>query len=731
MTLRAPILDDRSFAQIRDELLRMIPVYSKEWTDHNPSDPGVTLLELFAFLGENLLFRFNQIPEATRMAFLELLRIPIRPAQPSTALLGCTTELGSGRPVPRGTSAFAGKIGFETLTELKVWPFTAKAYGRVSAPEPSDAELRDFAQQTVDAAELDAGEVESYYEAKAVELGQRPEDVVDFAATVDRTLWIAVLAPEALPEEELERAEARRAWLAPLAGERLNIGIAFDEVVETVDELEACPGVSPAARVQETIWDASLHTLVGGAPKYQPLRLRGDTTRGLRDSGVVRLELPENTDDVGVPLPPEPDLEGTRAFPPAIGEQEQARLLFWVRAYRRGDEASFGRVLWVGANATNLRQTRTAPPELLGTGDAQPDQTFSLTKTPVIPGDLVVEVEEQRGRFVPYARVDGFWASGVLDRHFVLDPEAGTVRFGRNRGRVPQIGERVRATTYRHGGGEVGNVAAETIDRLEGISDVECANPVRARGGADREPLEDALDRIPGELRRRDRMVTADDTRELALMTPGAAVGRAEVIPTFDPRTQEEAAGVVTVVAWPKEDRRRPSAPMPTRSLLESVCAFLDARRLVTTELWVIPPTYVPIAVSIGVEVKPGYGIDAVRAWVETVVRQYLAPLPPYGPEGAGWPLGRPVMGRELEAAALQVEGVRYLEDDVRVASWDDATGAWVRVDRDVLELARWQVPELRDISVVQGPPLDPGEAFAPDLGDKVPVPIPVIEDEC
>ena len=80
MPLRSPILDDRSYAQLRDELVARIPVYTPEWTDHHPSDPGITLLELFAFLGENLLFRFNQIPDATKLAFLRLLDIPLRPA---------------------------------------------------------------------------------------------------------------------------------------------------------------------------------------------------------------------------------------------------------------------------------------------------------------------------------------------------------------------------------------------------------------------------------------------------------------------------------------------------------------------------------------------------------------------------------------------------------------------------------------------------------------------------
>src|ERR1041385_4133266 len=83
MPIPNPILDDRSYQQLRDELVRRIPVYTPEWTDHNASDPGITLIELFAFLGENLLYRFNQIPEATKLAFLNYLKIPLRPPSPA------------------------------------------------------------------------------------------------------------------------------------------------------------------------------------------------------------------------------------------------------------------------------------------------------------------------------------------------------------------------------------------------------------------------------------------------------------------------------------------------------------------------------------------------------------------------------------------------------------------------------------------------------------------------
>ncbi len=56
-------MDSGVFAELRDELLRRIPVHNPDWTDYNASDPGVTLLELLAYLGEDLLYRFSHLAE--------------------------------------------------------------------------------------------------------------------------------------------------------------------------------------------------------------------------------------------------------------------------------------------------------------------------------------------------------------------------------------------------------------------------------------------------------------------------------------------------------------------------------------------------------------------------------------------------------------------------------------------------------------------------------------------
>jgi hypothetical protein len=738
--LPTPILDDRSYQQLRDELVRRIPVYAPEWTDHNASDPGITLVELFAFLGENLLFRFNQIPETTKLAYLKLLRIPMRAAVPARAMIVLErtdsepVAAGNGLIVALGTEAKAGSVSYETTTEVVAWPLTAIAVARIAAPVPTQPEAIDFANAAIDALDgLGDTQEPAYYTTEHVPADPSDPSAlpVNVRSAVDGALWIALL-------------RTKTTDLKKLGSALINIGFVPDEEIVGIADVDACPGVTPGDKGPEMIWQVSTRTVTAGVPKFRTLAIEGDTTRGLTQQGVLRLRLPTDPDSIGVPDPGDEYLLGTGNFPPPLEDAEQAKnLICWIRASRRASDRPIGRVLYVGVNATEVLQARSARTEFLAVGTGDAGQTCTLVNHPVLARTAQIQVEEE-GRWVDWEEVDGFAASTSESRHFVLDAEAGTVQFGNGiRGRAPQIGARIRARTYRFGGGLEGNVGAKAITKLEGLSQVKGTNPLPARGGAPAESIAEALERVPGELRRHDRAVTMGDFRELALATPGADVGRADCLPLFRPPKNlaalhapqadvsfDEAAGVVSVVVWPREDRKRPNAPMASRTLLREVCEWLDTRRLVTTELYVIPPTYRKIAVAVGLRAKPGYGIEAVRRWVELVLRQYLAPLPPYGPEGHGWPLGRAVYGPELEAAALQVEGVELLEG-LSVSGWDEAAQAWSPPRREPVLLHAWEVPELSEITVVQGPPLVPGEALGPVPPSKTPVPIPTLREEC
>jgi len=77
MSLPIPNLDDRSFEDLMNEALSLIPAYNKEWTNYNPSDPGITLIELFAWLTEMTIYRINQVPEENYITFLKLIGIEL------------------------------------------------------------------------------------------------------------------------------------------------------------------------------------------------------------------------------------------------------------------------------------------------------------------------------------------------------------------------------------------------------------------------------------------------------------------------------------------------------------------------------------------------------------------------------------------------------------------------------------------------------------------------------
>src|SRR6201990_2282005 len=87
MPIRPPALDDRSFDDLVAELLSRIPAHTPEWTHPSAGDPGRTLIDLFAWLADTILYRANLIPERQRLAFLRAVAAGMRPAVPAHGLL--------------------------------------------------------------------------------------------------------------------------------------------------------------------------------------------------------------------------------------------------------------------------------------------------------------------------------------------------------------------------------------------------------------------------------------------------------------------------------------------------------------------------------------------------------------------------------------------------------------------------------------------------------------------
>ena len=105
MPLPLPNLDDRSFDELLDEARRRIALRAPGWTDLSPSDPGIVLLELFAFLTETMIYRINRLPQKAYLAFLNLLGVALQPPAAATTRLLFRRERAEETSVviPRGT----------------------------------------------------------------------------------------------------------------------------------------------------------------------------------------------------------------------------------------------------------------------------------------------------------------------------------------------------------------------------------------------------------------------------------------------------------------------------------------------------------------------------------------------------------------------------------------------------------------------------------------------------
>ncbi|MCB0912519.1 MAG: putative baseplate assembly protein, partial [Propionibacteriaceae bacterium] len=130
MTLPVPRLDDRTMQDIVDEAKSRIHRYCPDWTDHNVSDPGVALIELYAWMTEMMLYRLNQVPDRLYLKFLELMGIPLQGASAAVTdlVFRLTSPQAAAVRIPAGTQVATERLSdaepvvFQSTRDLLVQP---------------------------------------------------------------------------------------------------------------------------------------------------------------------------------------------------------------------------------------------------------------------------------------------------------------------------------------------------------------------------------------------------------------------------------------------------------------------------------------------------------------------------------------------------------------------------------------------------------------------------------
>lgn len=767
MPINPPVLDDRSFEELVDELLRRIPAHTPEWTHPRVGDPGRTLIDLFAWLVDTVLYRINLVPERQRLVFLQLLGMPMRPAHAATGLVSvlAADDDVSAAVTLRPRALIQGPAVFETLRELTVLPVSAEVFVKASLPPAQEAAMAPVVGELMGLYGIDGAR--AYVTTSAFPGGRYRADGIDLAAdTVDRGVWLALLAGA-----EADVDTVRETLGGTADGRPQTLSLAVVPTLAPTQPLEEVGARVPVAHG----WEVCTGREVDGQPVYLPLDVLSDGTEGLTRAGIVRVALPDREHLGTLPDDVRQSLHaGVGDRPPRLDDADKAaRVVTWLRlrtlgAAATGSAAGAGdatvslRLSWMGINAVDVDQRQTMTDLVIGQSDGSADQVLALPRASVERDSFVLQVEEPGMGYRTWRATDdrqgGLHTEGPEARAFALDAEAGRVRFGDGmRGRIPEPGARIRVAMMRVGGGVAGNLPPGS---LAGISAMDLAGaPVVAprltvvqgvptRGGVDAETLAEAEQRIPATLRHRDRAVTPDDFRQLAVETPGTRIGRVEVLPRFLPgQRRDDVPGVVSVMVLPRKGEPLAPNPRPDRALLGAVHSYLDLRRPIGTELYVIGTEYVPLGLSAAIGVRDGFGVEETIQAVRVALRRFLWSLAPGGPQQSGWPLGRPVQDKELEVVVAQVAGVRTVGGVNLFTTASAAAGAapasgarWQRVagaSRSApaaLALAHWQLPELLAVVVAEGTTAAttlttglPGDGSAGGQG----IPVPVVPEVC
>ena len=718
-------LDDRTFAELVNECLLRIPRYCPEWTNYNPSDPGVTLIELFAWLNDQMLTRFNQVPRRNYVAFLELLGIRLQP--PSPAQTEVTFYLSTALPeeytIPKGSEVATLRtedeqaIVFSTDRHLVIG--NPKIRHLLAAPRTEEKPefLRDLFM------DVWTENRENGWSGQAINLfGDSPEPnncfyvVFDGEQATDGNVIALNLQGESATSTGINPNNPPRFWEAW-------DGVAWQPVLlkESDDRTRgfsfselAHEGTNPLQGV-EIILHLPIAWSVTQFSTY-----RG---RWLRCSYVE----------------PVPNQSGYSRSPQIIGIGAQS----------------------IGGKVT-ATQCYAIANEVLGESNGNAGQVFQLSNSPVLQrqADEYLLITPPVGLPQIWQEVADFSESTADDLHYVIDSGSGNVQFGpfvqspnyqslhtlqrlklqgepmqrvladtskaiainakatgKQYGAVPPKGAIIQMVKYRTGGGFRGNVQRHSLRIAKSAIPyvASLTNHISASNGIDAESLDDLAVRVPKILRTRDRAITKSDFEYLTLMAGEGAVARVMCVSS----KRKEDAGIVKLLVVPQvrtESIDEGQGMPPDRFFLppflgDHLLNYLDERKMLGVQIQLEQPEYVGVCVQTEIALETNYTNPQMQQEIvkqlKIMLYRFLNPITG-GLHGKGWEFGRPVYASDIVKLLQNFQGVRFL-GTVQLFEVRYENGEWIRklAPQPVIApsptglLCSWRSPRLRSSHVI------------------------------
>ena len=623
--LEAPNLDDRTFQGLVDDARRLVRLRCPEWSDHNISDPGITLIETFAMMVDQLIYRLNRVPDRHYVKFLDLLGLQLRPPGAAQA-------------------------------EVTFW---------LSAPQPQLVTVRAETEVSTDRTDLEEPIVFSTTEQL---------DIVPCSLDAGRVVTIAQGGEPAERRNDGTGPAFSSFSALPTPGDAMLVGLTAAvpscAVLLRFDCKVSGVGVDP--NNPPYVWEA----WTGGAT-WVPCEVERDETRAFNRPGDAVLHVPRGHSH-GTPA-------GVSGQPKGWLRCRLLEATPERPSYRESPVITSITACTVGGTAPVIH-ARVVRDEVVGSSDGTPGQRFMLQQRPALPWDGNVLTVTEGKATTEWHQEDSFADANETTPCFNIDSVAGEVQFGpavretdgalKQYGAIPPKSAIVRMSAYRTGGGRKGNVSIGQIRVLK--TSVPYVSRVQNRrpgvGGADAETLDEVKARGPLLLQTRRKAVTAEDFQQLTLQV-APEIGRAECLTAV----HESHAGLVRVLVVPNvasddfEQVRREDL-IPLEDTVERIADHLEQCRIVGTRVVVEPPAYRGLKIAVKLSAMPGSDRKQLRDNVVRAINLLFHPLKG-GPDGRGWPLGRAVQPHEVSAALAWVGGVD-LSEEVGIELFEvDASG--------------------------------------------------------
>jgi hypothetical protein len=725
--LPLPNLDDRMFEQIVLEARKSIPRLLPPWTDENAHDPGITFVELFAWVTEMQQYYLNRVTHKNELKFLKLLGIQLQDAVSARADI-TITGVKDEMILPKGTKLLAADQAFETEDQMLLLPARidkvivrsqVEGNDMSSSNEHEGVSYYAFGSDTKVGSRLYIGFDRELPLGKAIGLTIKLFDHYPVQMASNPHLKPMPFIPSAkvswkfyglepnsekpssgwlplpvIKDETIHLSHSGRLlFKLPVAMKAMTIHPANDRgrfwICCTLEEdgYEVYPKIdnislNAASVIQrDTLSEAFLFASNGKPGQvyefsdyvsfygHSIIQIRDDSGDWLDWKPVDRLITSESHE---------------RHYELVKDNQSKTTIIAF------GDGVH-GAIPPKGADMIRLIAfvPEFAEKRYVGRSNGLPHQVFETNVTSFLKEGFLIQASMihptlKKEIWQDWTQVEDFDQSKSSDRHFILDAATGELHFGNNeQGLIPPFSEEwmnIRIIACQLGGGTRGNVKKHLIQQLlsptNEFAGLKVTNTRVAAGGKERETINDAKRRVQKQLQHPYRAITNEDYEEIAKSTPGLRVARVKAIPLFKlglkNYPQQKAPGQITVVVVPFSEAKK---PIPSKGFLNTVKHQLDRHRLITTEIHVIAPEYIKITVHAVVVVVAHLQDEADK--IKTILNEFIQPLDHLDHLSIlkqGWEFGRTVYRGDIYGEISRIKGVEYVQD-----LWLSAEGTGIR----------------------------------------------------